>query len=500
MKRLASVSLRVILGFAIVISLWLTMTNFFSIGQDFTEIKNGYACLILLGLLAILSVGFLVSKRFWRRILTLCAQHVIIVKVLIALVVILSIVARFSFLALEFSPADNDSASFYTIAGEFAASNSLGDHANYVALFPYVMNYNLLLGAVMKVFGINNFSIILLNTLLDVLATVLLFLILRKLTKSKQTAQLGALIWWVSPFNIVFSALSLPIIAVNTLILAALWLILRFVQNLMTKYAPLYALGAGVVLSLANSLRPIMIIFVIALVIYMALQFLSAKRGELKPIRVLGLLALVVIPYLGLNAVYTQAVAAMTNLPPTKNSSGWSVYVGANFETAGQWNSENGHLDKVLAEEESLTSAQKRLLQEGVGRWLAMSGSEVMQLLVRKSLVLGADQADAIYDLKSYPAIWKRERVRILLHVLCTVYALVLIVASLCKFLADYKKSGLQLGFVHYLALVVVGLFLASLLVEVSSRYFMPFFPLLTIVATVYLAPKLKLLDQEAAA
>ncbi len=500
MKRIVNASLRIILGFAVVVSLWLTMTNILSIGQDLTEIKNGYACLILLGMLAVFSITVLVPRKRWEKIVSFFGRRIVLMKVLLGLVVLLAGVARFSFLALEYSPHDNDPASFYSIASTVATENSFGNQADYIALFPYVMNYNLLLGLTMKIFGVNLFSVILLNTLLDIIAVVLLDILLRRLTENTTTAKFGAILWWVSPFNVIFSALSLPVIAVNTLIMAVLLLILLLMQNLHKKSAPLYALSAGVTLSIANSLRPIMIIFIIALMICLLLDFLLLKQKHVKILRIIATISAMLIPYFILNNSYIHLVSAMTGVQTAENSSGWSIYVGANLASTGQWNTENGHLDVVLEEEESLTAAQARLAREGVARWLSMSGSEVMQMLVRKSLVLGGDQADAVYDIKSYPGIWEREYARILIHIACTIYALFLTTASLLELIAKYRDKTLVPDFSIYIGLVIVGLFFASLLVEVSSRYFTPFLPLITLLTILYLAPRAKLLYERVTA
>lgn len=486
MKTVFSVLVKIVLACSIVLTIWLLIANALNL-------ENYYYTIPLL-ILGILSVWTLAPKEIWEKLYVWVRQRPLLIKAGLVIIIILSIAARFSFLCLDYNPTDNDPASFYGIAQSIAIDNSLGDKAQYVATFPYVLPYNVMLGAIMKVVGVGLLSVILLNTLLDLVSLVALYYLVLRVSRRRKTAILAGLLWVVSPFNIIFSALSLPVIAVNAGIVLSLLCLHFLITNLCTlrRIVPL-SIVVGLLFAITNSLRPIMVIFVIALLCYYVLKFIWKPSKKIAGNLLISLL-LVVGSYLSVNTGFLHIVSAVTGYPPTTNSGGWSIYVGANFETWGRWNIEGGKLEEVITESETLTAAHQQLRDEGIGRWLALGPRKALRLLLRKSTVLGGDQQHSVYDLASYPNFWHEEDVQVWIYTICALYSYALFVLVLGYLIRLYRAEVASLEFYHYLALTFVGLFLASLLVEVSTRYFMPFFTILTVFAAAALADQLTIL------
>ncbi len=475
MRSVFNVLVKIVLACSIVLTIWLLIANALNL-------ENYYYVVPLL-ILIILSVWILAPKETWGEIYAWTRQRPLLIKVGLVIVLVFSIAVRFSFLCLNYNPADNDPASFYSIAQSIATNNSLGDEAQYVATFPYVLPYNIMLGVTMKIFGTGLFSVILLNTILDLVALVALYCLVLRISRRRRTAILAGLLWVTSPFNIVFSVLSLPVIAVNTSIILSLLCLHLLIANLNNPSKMiLLSILTGLLFAITNSLRPIMIIFVIALLCYYTLKFLRKPSKKVASILSISL-ALVVIPYLLANTGFLYIVSAVTGYPPTTNSGGWSIYVGANFETWGRWNIEGGKLDETIAKSESLTAAHQQLQNEGIERWIELGPRKALRLVLRKSTVLGGDQQHSVYDLASYPDFWHEEDTQVWIYAFCALYSYGLFVLVLSYFIKIYREKITGLEFYHYLALAFVGLFLASLLVEVSTRYFTPFFTILTIFA-----------------
>jgi hypothetical protein len=369
---------------------------------------------------------------------------------------------------------------FFNDAQNLATDNSLGSGSEYVAIFPYIYAYDVALGGAMKLLGGGLLSVIILNTLLDVAAAILLYILVKKVSRNTKTAKLAAFLWIASPFNIIFSALSLPIIAVNTCLIASVLFVYLAISNMknLKRLVPL-SIATGMVFAISNAFRPMMIVLVVAVVVYYLIFLL--KNHTLRMIRSMVIsLSLILASFFSLNIGYTYVVSAATNYPPTTNSGGWSVYVGANYETWGRWNPENGYFSRVIDEEPTITAAQDRMLREGIDRWKQLSPLQLIDFIIKKSIVIGGDQYHMIYNLSSYPNLWARSNVINLLYFVCAIYSYILILLTAAYFIRTYRKKG-RIGFEHFLALAFVGLFLAFLCVEVANRYFMPFFVSLTI-------------------
>lgn len=506
---------RLVFGCSIATLLWVVVANLLSL----PEIEGIYFP-VLLTLFLVMLLGILIPKPWVCAFVNLLQKdkRILIVGVMVAF--LLSVGARFAFLAFEYQPYRNDPVSFFNIAQTLVERGSLGGYDNYVIFAPYTMLYDVMLSWSMRVFGANLFAVIILNTALDLLAVVLLYILVRKCF-SVTVAKVAVILWLMSPFNIIFSALSLPVIAVNASIMAVMLLVYLLMEKLEQTRAMIgWSVAVGVMLAVTNSLRPIMPIWIIALVLAYVLRLVGGLGGlrskivmpkagvrreaevaliktQRRPLAVLARNMLVswgvvMVAYIGVNALYLQWTSMMTGLPPTRNSGGWSIYVGANYNTTGCWSMEGDYLAKIKWQEPNMTEVHKRLAREGLERWSSLTLGEASQLLMGKSVVLMGGQAKSVYDLGSYPALWKREKVRNIVQWGCEIYTVVVVLLALKFFVNKYKVGGGKVDFACYLALVLVGLFLASLLVEVSTRYFMPFWVILVMVGAVGLVEAVK--------
>lgn len=272
----------------------------------------------------------------------------------------------------------------------------------------------------------------------------------------------------------------MPLSVVNAFICVALLFTYQLTVSIKERSSILkiiiYSVAAGVSLALLSYFRPIAIIFIIALFFYLFIMYYNTQVG-INLLSVTTSLVVVCLVYSLGTAAYKGIVYHMTGYS-TGNSAGWSLYVGSNAKTSGQWSSEDKAVQLQLSEKQQPTEIHSKLTEMAIQRIESYSMQQKAQLLINKATILGGMQKDGFGNLNSYPAIAHRSWVGTAVSIVA--YGAILIIFLLALyFLVKIKK--LEPNFVLYLTLVFIGLFLSSLLVEVNPRYFTPFIPLLLI-------------------
>lgn len=174
-----SVFAKIFTAIAGALIIWLIIANFLNI-------KDQYF-LTPITVFIILCAIFFIPKNLREKIFSWLKNHQKIVKIMCLILVVFAIIARFLFLTFEFHAVPpSDSGVFFETAKNIAAKNSLGESAQYTATFPYLFAYETLLGGAMKIFGSGVFSVIILNTLIDIFSAILLFILVKNLTKSQK--------------------------------------------------------------------------------------------------------------------------------------------------------------------------------------------------------------------------------------------------------------------------------------------------------------------------
>jgi hypothetical protein len=393
------------------------------------------------------------------------------------IIILLSLAARFSFVLIEYTPTA-DPAAYYDAAKNFANSGNFGGLTYYLAIFPYLFSYSLLLGMAFKVLGVSVFTLVLLNTILDFCAAGLLYLIVKNF--SETASRYAFVLWIISPFNIIFSAISLPLIAVNCFILLSIYIVQLLVNTTQIRRVIILSICAGLVFGFTNSFRPIMPVIIIAAAIYM----LIISRNDLR--RSVIALIFLITTYTIFNICNFSFNGFLVSLDPnsegiqiSKNSGGWSFYVGSNYENSGTWNPVDAtyFYGTVMPESDTFDQAQERIFQDGVDRYKSYSPVKLGILAVKKSFILTGNSHNSIYNLSDYNFEFKG------LSVVCAAYTYLLILLNLTFWYGTIKRKQND-DFINFLALCMIGLFLAFLFVEVANRYITPFFVFFVIISS----------------
>jgi 4-amino-4-deoxy-L-arabinose transferase-like glycosyltransferase len=397
---------------------------------------------------------------------------------LISLIVlsIVGVLARFAFIGLDYSYKTNDPKSYYHNAISLVETGHLVEDdwydPHYVAFNPYIYNYIHLLKISMNIFGTNPASFIILNTFLDLIAATLIFFLAQKL-KNRRFAIFAATLWLINPFSIVFCALPLPIVIVNTFLILCVFLVYFATKNhensrnfLLINLALALALGFG------NLFRPFMIIVIVAIAILYFFLFIKKPALKSAAIFIFSLIMLY-IPIPVLNNISLQSVKNITGYSDISISSGWSMLLGSNLRYGGYWNDEDRALVAEIENNQDLSvrETHRELTRLAKERYLSYSLSELSELFFKKSANLTQSPASAIwYEMYNY----KAPNLQSFLTLVSGIFVYIILIAGLLLAFAIFRMKKLPL-FPVFILLLFVGLFLSGLLVEVMNRYFVPF-------------------------
>jgi hypothetical protein len=473
-KKAYHFCVRSIWALCFALSIWIVLANLYM------EPKNAEAPVIFgLIFLAIGAVLFFPKQLVWQTIKWLSSHRRVCLGIALAVFVI-GLAARFGFLVFDYVPR-SDPRQFFLNASSLAQNGTL-ELPLEIAKYPYLLAYNLLLSFSLKLApGLS--GIIVLNTLSDIVASLLMSQLVWSLTEKRMVGIFAALIWWISPFNIIFCAISLPVIVVNMLILASLTLLVYLFKNLskLKTCLPL-SLAVGLCLGVTDAFRPLAAVFVIAVIIWYLIYCLRHQHAFILRNCVVSAV-LITVTFNAVGYGYQQLVNAVTDLPTNTHKAGWSIYVGSNYDTSGGWDAPAQEYSEelLLQNNGDISVTFEQLQQQGIARWQAL-GLKVPDMLFRKSVRLLGDAQNMTYNLDGSFPFWSvQERLLKLVHILCAFYWFV-VLAFAVKYLFGRVRFR-SLDFSAYLGISMTGLFLAYMLVEVANRYFTIFFPLFTLFA-----------------
>ena len=345
----------------------------------------------------------------------------------------------------------------------------------YIAMYPHILGTASFLSVFIRLFGPSVFAVTVVNVLLGSLSCLLVYALGDELY-DPDTAFLAALLWAVCPCKLMLGSLVFSEPLYTCLILLFLYALIRVDRRFCAGCALPAALGIGALLgallALVNIVRPIAPILLIALVLW--LLFLRGGFRGWKP-WLCCLAALLLVYSLG-GKLWDRHVEDRLGMEPAAIPY-YNVYVGFNEQTQGQWSAEDMDLLFSYLSEEGVTTseAQRRMLPHLKER--LASGIDYPRLFASKLMAfLGSD------ELGGYTYRFTREPLFVKLCMgLCNVFYYGVFLAALRALWLCLRSRRLSAGLL--LPLYFLGLTLAHMLVEVSTRYHYSLIPILIIFA-----------------
>lgn len=379
--------------------------------------------------------------------------------------VVVGFVARIGLIFITYIEPFSDYLTFYANAASYASTSSFINN-DYIALFPYLSPYIFVLGNIFKILGTGYKSVVIFNVFLDILAGIILFFIFRN-KENRLKAIVALAVWMINPFNIMWCSFAAPITIVNFFFVVSFFLFeKREKVRESQKQFLIFSVLLGIILGIANQFRPIFIIFIIALLIYEIYKILFEKKVS-KTNLLIGILIVLIMYFICGKAIFYSM--QKINRLEFAQSSGWTVYLGANIEAKGTWNPEDSaFLSEVIAEKGyDSEGVQKELMDSAIKRYKQNGIKNNINLMKDKFEVLTGDMAKYSVDAWWYiQELFQSEKLNTILLIVTRGVYIILILFNL---VAVYDRTKIKRQ--KFYVLLVMGLLASHLLVEVSPRY-----------------------------
>ncbi len=372
--------------------------------------------------------------------------------------------ALFFILWLDSQPVQ-DFQTLYAAAGQLAQ----GSHAYldnlYFFNWAYQSAFMAYEGLVISLFGPSLLPLQLLNGLYLATTNALVYLIARRLT-SERAAMTAGVLYALYP-----APLFLAGVLTNQHLSACLFYAGIYLLVKEKELSPARAVGAGILLALGNSMRPIGVIPLLAALIWCALRALTSIRW-----RSLLHSALVAVSYVAVGAALTGLIVVSGINPEGlgNNQPMWKFVVGLNQESSGCWNAADYDTFLSLPAEQA-HEAMTQAVQERLGVGLP----KLAGLAWRKNAVMWASNEDLYWGFGhldpdgaaiTFPFTLNWNRMQLLLGGLDKGVYLLAFALALVGLLGRLRKPE-RCGRTLLLTLLLCGYCAVHLIVEVQVRY-----------------------------
>ena len=392
-------------------------------------------------------------------------------KKTIILLILFGILIRILLLFLNYKNVYIDEATFYYNAVKLA--NNTNINTRYIAVFPYLYSYILLLGSIMNFIGTGFKTVVLTNILLDMIGSYFIYLIGNKL-KNKELGIKMMLLWLYNPLQILWCTKALPVIIVNTLFIICIYTFIILLKSDTIKKKITLSIILGILLGISNSFRPIFVIFLIAMICYYIYNLLIKENKT--DIKLINLIIIIII-FITCNNFYSSLVSSKTNYKIGNNTSGWTLYLGSNLKSNGAWFevSEFNEFLNLNEDEFDVQEIHNYFKEQAINNYKTYSILNLTKLFTKKYYILTSNIPSYTYENTINPLTNNK---------LTIIYKLYLIIFWITLILncITIKIKNIKNPIIIFLIILEIGLILSHLLVEVSPRYFIPLtIPLLLI-------------------
>lgn len=412
----------------------------------------------------------------------------------IILATVLSLIIRFYFyVRYSYSPVSDPSV--FTEAARKIASGQGISHNFMASFFPYLVAYENILGIVMKAVTDPWRAVIILNTIFDIGGAVIVYFFVKMLAEQKSyLPALAFAIWILSPFNILFSITALPIIIVNFFIILSIYvafLLMRHLHEYDLRLTILLSAILGFSIGIGNCFRPVFTVIFIALALTLLYSFYRSPKTRKGAVLYCSSLLFVFGIFSGVQSLNSALISHEVHRTIASNPSGWSIYVGSNWETSGNWSEADVKRMTVICKDSlskaDYTGCHKDLRKAGISRYKSYGIKKDLVLMSRKTYAYASNQS-IVYNADQSVVGYLGSRTSKIFNVYTILFIIVLFYLS-ARFLLLYarvellKNTNLDLSII-LLSLVVLGFTVSTLGVESAPRYAQILYPVFVIFAT----------------
>ena len=425
-----------------------------------------YVAELLIAAVLLLSVCCVYRHRAFPSVFT-DEKSVMYAEVILT---ILCLILHVAF-ALLFRPVQAaDYQTFWQAAVDLSAGKQ-PQAKDYLAMFPHILGYSTFLSLFLRVFGPHILVAAVVNAGLTCVSGLLIFLLVREWADGR-AAVLASALWCVCPSKLLYVPMVMSEPYYTCLLLLFFLLLTETEKHEDTWNTGRFALAGaagGLLAGLVNTARPIGLVPVIALVLWL----LFLREGTDRRRNWGTLTAALLLVYVLTGALWNHWMTdRLGQKPPVLP--GYNIYVGWNTDTGGSYADEDmtwfqgryfGEFDRNAQE------AQNAMLESAKERIRDARGQTASLMLRKLRTLLGNDEGGAFYSRESLS-----DRAYSLLCVVSNIwyYAVCILAVTGCAVLWRKNEGGSIIAFL----LCGLGIILAQLLVEVASRYHYSLIPL----------------------
>ena len=400
---------------------------------------------------------------------------------------VIAIILYSLLLFLPYNEPYVDYATFYNNAIHFATDGAYA--SKYMALFPHLWGYIMFLGVLFKIFGVNYLVVIISNVILNFISTYFVFKIIKSIS-DKKTAYFGTILWLYNPINLIWCMFAFGGTAFNTFLAISIYLTINFFKANHLKNKLLYSLLMGLFLGITNLFRPVSIIFIIAFLIVLIYEYFIKKPNN----RILNVICTVII------FVFYICVGKISNIYleheigyESATSVGFTLFSGSDINSDGSWSATGSKILNEGMEKEPFDAneIQNNLQSLAIENYLN-NGIKNINLLLKKFVLLTSDvggyswnSATSMLDID-----FQDNKENIISFVSVLGYYILILINLLFGIYAIKQKELPVIS--NILILFIGGFTIASIILEVSPRYFLPTLIPLTILGSVGVVKKQK--------
>lgn len=468
-----------------VLAVWILfsrMTFFTNKSSDNTFIR----IVIFVGLLVSFAVILFLAGKFKaiyhnikKAIANLSCGKMIFIIVAVGLVTKLSLL----FILQIDSQQHGDFAKYWSFIQQLTNSNEITEDIEYAIRFPYTLIYATVFIPFTKIFGVS--SILITNIYLVILFTVgsVLLFDTVKYHKGKNYAFVTAMLWICMPLGMIEPLLLVHENALVFFHILAIWLFFRVLPACKNKILKLICLLAtAFVISYAAIINQFAYISIIAFIIICFIKLFKSKsrlKAFVSFVLVFVVLACSSVLCNVARNTYVENVVKgeLTGAVATHELPfAWVLYVGASYEYAGSWNTEDFNTFIKYREIESVDEAKEYQIKIIKERYidflnhpakLAKHLNNKMEVLNYPFSPINYDAGSKVNDFIMHGLNGHIQDARMAVYSLINVYVGLALVLTFRKRSEYDGHSSLPV----YLMLFVIGNFMIMLLVETMPKY-----------------------------
>lgn len=355
---------------------------------------------------------------------------------------------------------------YYEFATKLSEGYSLSYNSLYIALFSHVFGYAEFLSFFFLIFGNSIWIAVVINVILSVLSMILLFKIADNIGGEKM-AVICSVLWTVFPSQSLWNGfiLSEPLYVTELLLF---WYLCLRLQDVNDKKKLIWmAIGTGGVLVLFNMSRPVGIIAVIALIIW--LGFVNMSYVTKKQVLAVGIVAGTFL----LGCVVADWHIESRIGYKTGGFNWYSVSVGLEESSDGKWNQEDWDLTLAKVNEFEQAGSKNpaneaQMLEKERAIAKLKSIEHPWKLLGNKfNVILGNDNA-VIEHMQASSVMFDAKAYKYLGMLVNGFYFMIVILSIWGGYKAIWNKEKNTIVFI---LLYTIGLTMGHMVVEVQGRY-----------------------------